>query len=145
MAGQQVSSFFTCCWLCGGLVWQAAGLIFFHMLLVVWWFGVRCLHFLLDRAGCRSHLFSHIAGCVVVWCEVFAHGWTAGLIFFHMLLVAWWFAVRCLHMVPGRRSHLFSHVAGCVVVCCEMFALTGWFVWGKCRGAWVKCLLVKKM
>ena len=24
--------------------------------------------------GRRSHLFSHVAGCVVVWCEVFAHG-----------------------------------------------------------------------
>ncbi|MDD4753181.1 MAG: hypothetical protein PHT78_08050, partial [Desulfitobacteriaceae bacterium] len=23
---------------------QEAGLTFFHMLLVVWWFGVRCLH-----------------------------------------------------------------------------------------------------
>jgi hypothetical protein len=40
----------------------------------------------------------------------------AGLIFFHMLLVVWWFGVRCLHMVPGRRSHLFSYVTGCVVV-----------------------------
>jgi hypothetical protein len=67
--------------------------------------------------GRRSHLFSHVVGCVVVWCEVFAHGWTAGLIFFHMLLVVWWFGVA------GRRSHLFSHVAGCVVVWCEVFAL----------------------
>ena len=51
---------------------QAAGLIFFHMLLVLWWFGLRCLHFLLGRTGCRSHLFSHVLGCVVFWCEVFA-------------------------------------------------------------------------
>jgi len=50
----------------------AAGLIFFHMCLVVWCFGVRCLHFLLGRTGCRSHLFSHVLGCVVFWCEVFA-------------------------------------------------------------------------
>jgi len=49
--------------------------------------------------GRRSHLFSHVVGCVVVWCEVFAHGWTAGLIFFHMLLVVWWFGVRCLHLL----------------------------------------------
>jgi biotin transporter BioY len=41
----------------------------------------------------------------------------------------------------GGRSHLFSHVFGYVAVWCEMFALTGWFLKGKCRGAWVKCLL----
>jgi hypothetical protein len=28
------------------VVGQEAGLIFFHMLLVVWCFGVRCLHLL---------------------------------------------------------------------------------------------------
>ena len=54
-------------------------------------------------AGRRSHLFSHIAGCEVVWCKVFAHGslvgQEAGLIFFHMFLVVWWFGVRCLHLL----------------------------------------------
>ena len=35
---------------------QEAGLIFFHMLLVVWWFGVRCLHMArwLDRRQVSS-------------------------------------------------------------------------------------------
>ena len=32
----------------GSLAGQEAGLIFFHMLLVVWWFGVGCLHLLVD-------------------------------------------------------------------------------------------------
>jgi hypothetical protein len=27
---------------------SAAGLIFFYMLLVLWWFGLRCLHLLVD-------------------------------------------------------------------------------------------------
>jgi hypothetical protein len=54
-------------------VWVlAAGLTFFHMCLVVWRFGVRCLHLLLGRTGSRSHLFSHVLGCVAFWCEVFA-------------------------------------------------------------------------
>jgi len=57
----------------------------------------------LQVSGCRSHLFSHVLGCVVFWCEVFAHGslagQEAGLIFFHMLLVLWWFGVRCLHLL----------------------------------------------
>ena len=37
--------------LVSGHAGRAAGLIFFHMLLVLWWFGVRCLHMarLLDR------------------------------------------------------------------------------------------------
>jgi len=35
---------------------SAAGLIFFHMLLVLWWFGVRCLQLarLLDRPQVSS-------------------------------------------------------------------------------------------
>ncbi|MFA7180952.1 MAG: hypothetical protein WC077_07365, partial [Bacteroidales bacterium] len=53
--------------------------------------------------GGRSHLFSHVAGFVAFWCEVFAHGslagQEAGLIFFHMLLVLWLFCVRCLHLL----------------------------------------------
>jgi hypothetical protein len=71
------------------------------------------------------------------------HG--AGLIFFHMLLVVWWFSVRCLHLVPGSRSHLFSHILDYVVVWSEVFALTGCLRWVLCRGGVVKCLLVKEM
>ena len=60
-------------YLCGKNKKQhVAALIFFHMLLVVWCFGVRCLRFLQGMAGCRSHLFSHITDCVVFWCEMFA-------------------------------------------------------------------------
>jgi hypothetical protein len=33
---------------------RAAGLIFFHMLLVVWWFGERCLHLVLVRGGLHA-------------------------------------------------------------------------------------------
>jgi hypothetical protein len=61
----------------------------------------------------RSHLFSHVIGCVIVWCEVFAHGslagQEAGLTFFHMLVVVWWFGVRCLHL-PQAAGLIFFHM-----------------------------------
>jgi hypothetical protein len=30
------------------------------------------IYYFFMQLGCRSHLFSHVTGCVVVWCEMFA-------------------------------------------------------------------------
>ena len=84
-------------WPIGWLAWLAG--------LVGWlaWVAPFGAAFFASRTGGRSHLFSHVADCVVFWCEVFAHGslagQEAGLTFFHMCLVVWCFGVRCLHLL----------------------------------------------
>ena len=52
----------------------------------------------------------------------------AGLIFFHIFLVALQFGVAPMHLTTRRRSHLFSHLVGCVAFWCKMFALKSYFL-----------------
>jgi hypothetical protein len=89
---------------------KTAGLIFFHILLVVWCFAVRCLHLRVISCAFRV-IFRQLlpgsrgpsAGSVpgITLCPRITQHKTAGLIFFHILLVVWCFAVRCLHILGG--------------------------------------------